>query len=95
MSVRPRVSIRTCVACGNKATKQHLVRIVLTVKSDILIDPTGKKQGRGAYVCKDRMCNDGMLKKGRLEYVLRTIIPNDDWERLAIAIRSAVGSDEV
>ena len=92
MNVRRRVSIRTCVACGNKANKQHLVRIVLTPQSDVVVDPTGKKQGRGAYVCKDTMCGGALFKRGRLEYVLRTKILNDDWERLAIAMRSAVGN---
>jgi predicted RNA-binding protein YlxR (DUF448 family) len=62
---------RTCVACRRVRNKRELVRLVRTVGGDIEIDSTGKKEGRGAYICPDRACWEKALKGKQLEFSLR------------------------
>lgn len=47
---------RSCIGCGTKKDKKDLIRIVRTPDGDIVLDRTGKKAGRGAYVCDDPSC---------------------------------------
>ena len=51
-----RVPLRKCVGCGEMIGKKEAVRIVRDKDGNISIDPTGKKSGRGAYICKDKSC---------------------------------------
>ena len=65
---KPRhVPERTCIACKQVRPKRELIRVVRTPDGHVLLDPTGKKSGRGAYVCARRSCWELALKKGRLE----------------------------
>ena len=76
---RPRhVPQRTCVGCGQGRPKRELVRVVRTPDGHVVVDPTGKKSGRGAYLCARRSCWDLGLNKGRLEHVLKTTITAED-----------------
>lgn len=59
-----KVPMRTCIACKTLAPKKELVRVV-KFGDDISLDLTGKKNGRGAYVCNDKACFT-KLKKGKL-----------------------------
>ncbi|GAB4559862.1 MAG: YlxR family protein [Anaerolineae bacterium] len=52
---------RTCIACRQVREKRSLVRIVRTPEGEIVIDPTGKRSGRGAYLCRARTCWDTVL----------------------------------
>ena len=56
---------RTCIVCRNENAKRELVRIVKTKDGEIFVDLTGKKSGRGAYVCKAKECY-GKLKKDKI-----------------------------
>jgi predicted RNA-binding protein YlxR (DUF448 family) len=68
---RPKhVPQRTCVACRQVNAKRGLTRIVRTPLGTVEIDETGKKAGRGAYLCRTRDCWDNALKKKSLEYAL-------------------------
>jgi len=73
---------RTCVACGEKKARRELVRIVRTVSGTAEVDPTGRRSGRGAYLCKTHACWESGLRKDRLEHVLRTKIPPDNRQQL-------------
>lgn len=79
MRVR-RVPQRTCVGCGATAAKRSLVRIVRTPSGEVLVDPTGKKNGRGAYVC-DAACLEKALA-GRLAHALEREVAPEEAERL-------------
>jgi predicted RNA-binding protein YlxR (DUF448 family) len=73
---------RKCVGCNEKKPKNELIRIVRCAQTgDIEIDRTGKKNGRGAYICPDPAC----LKKARkrLSANLETAIPDDIFEKLS------------
>ena len=76
---RPKhVPQRTCVACRTTDSKRGLVRIVRTASGTVEVDETGKKPGRGAYLCKSRECWDKALKGKILEYALKTAITAED-----------------
>jgi uncharacterized protein len=77
-----RVPQRTCVACGEAKTKRELVRVVHTPSGHIEVDPTGKKAGRGAYLCAKKACWDLGLKKRALDRTLKTTISPEDIARL-------------
>jgi predicted RNA-binding protein YlxR (DUF448 family) len=62
--------------------KKELVRIVKTINEGVLIDETGKKSGRGAYLCRVKKCWNAGLKGNRLEQVLRTVLSQEDKQRL-------------
>ena len=73
---------RSCVACRTTGDKRSLVRVVRTPEGRVEVDPTGKRAGRGAYVCRNAACWQAALKKGRLEAALKTKIGADDRLRL-------------
>lgn len=62
--------IRRCTGCGEHFPKKTLTRIVRTPEGEIILDPTGKKSGRGAYICKSRECLKRARKSGRIEQSL-------------------------
>ncbi|MDW8326558.1 MAG: YlxR family protein [Anaerolineales bacterium] len=89
MAARPRVKHipqRTCVACRAVLPKRQLVRIVRTVSEagevQVKIDPTGKANGRGAYLHNRRSCWETALKNGALERALKIKLSDADWARL-------------
>ena len=69
---RPRhVPTRTCVACRQSNAKRELVRIVRVSDGSVTIDLSGKRSGRGAYLCSTRQCWDAGLKGGALPRALK------------------------
>jgi len=70
------------VACRQVKGKRELVRLVRTPMGDIEIDATGKKEGRGAYLCPTRECLEKALQGKQLEYVFKGRLTPDNQERL-------------
>lgn len=69
---------RTCIACHTVRSKRDLVRIVRTTANRVEADATGKKAGRGAYLCRQRECWVQVLEsRGRLEHALKLEAPAD------------------
>ncbi len=80
---RPRhVPLRPCVACRQEQAKRDLIRIVRTPAGSIEIDPTGRKAGRGAYLCKRRACWEAALARRALDHALKTTLTEADREML-------------
>ncbi len=76
---RPRpLPIRTCISCRETQVKDGLVRIIRTPPGRIEVDLTGKKAGRGAYLCKKHSCWEKAIKKNRLEYALKSKVSLED-----------------
>ncbi len=76
---RPKhLPLRTCVACRETKTKRELLRVVRTPDGHVLIDATGKKSGRGAYLCARLSCWQKALKEKRLEHELEVEISAED-----------------
>jgi predicted RNA-binding protein YlxR (DUF448 family) len=84
-SVRPRhVPQRTCFVCREKRDKQKLTRLVRTPERAVLVDPTGKQNGRGAYLCDDPACWDKLLNNGRLlDQALKAAVTAEDLAAIA------------
>lgn len=74
--IKPRkVSLRVCVGCKEKKPKRDLIRIVSVPDGPVEVDITGKKSGRGVYICPDKACMDRACKGRRLEKNLKREIP--------------------
>ncbi|MFQ5987273.1 MAG: RNase P modulator RnpM [Dehalococcoidia bacterium] len=74
---------RTCIGCRQTRPKRELVRIVRNTTGAVEVDPTGKKSGRGAYLCKAKGCWEAALKKERLDRALRIKIAQENRRELA------------
>ena len=77
---RPKhVPVRMCIACRRSDAKRGLFRLVRDAEGRVSVDPTGKRAGRGAYLCHDPACWDQALKRRGLERALRveTLDPED------------------
>lgn len=69
---------RSCVACRTTTAKRELTRIVRLPTGAVEVDPTGKKSGRGAYLCRRAVCWEEALRRDRLSKALRTTLREDD-----------------
>ena len=74
--------VRMCSGCAEHRPKKELVRVVRTPEGEILLDPTGKKSGRGAYLCQNPDCLKKARKARRLERAFDCKIPDEVYERL-------------
>jgi predicted RNA-binding protein YlxR (DUF448 family) len=80
---RPRhIPIRTCVVCRQEQPKRQLVRVVHSPTGVVEVDPTGKAQGRGAYLCPSIGCWTKASQKKSLDGALKTTLSPDDYDRL-------------
>ena len=77
-----KVPIRMCSGCSEHKPKRELVRVVRTPEGEILLDLTGKKSGRGAYLCPNSECLKKARKARRLERALDCAIPAEVYDRL-------------
>ncbi len=73
---------RTCVGCRTTSAKREFVRVVRTPEGAVTIDSTGRRSGRGAYLCERRACWEEALRRDRLARALRTAISARDREEL-------------
>ncbi|NWF78104.1 MAG: YlxR family protein [Chloroflexi bacterium] len=69
---------RTCIACRQIKDKKALIRLVRAKNGGAEVDISGKKPGRGAYLCPKKVCWELVLKKNRLEHALRTKLSADN-----------------
>lgn len=79
---------RTCMGCQAKKDKHELVRIVRSPEGEISVDMTGKKAGRGAYICPEQACLEKVMKSRRLERVLETSISPEVYNGLKEALEN-------
>lgn len=86
MPKRRPVPLRTCVSCGVKTDKRDLLRIVSGADDRVVVDRSGKQNGRGAYVCAACCESKGRLRRDRLERSLRAKIDKTEWHSLVEAM---------
>jgi len=84
------VPLRTCVVCRETSAKRTLVRLVRTPDEGVQIDPTGKRNGRGAYLCERPDCWQRALNTDVLEKALRTTLTAEDRERIGRVVETMV-----
>lgn len=79
---------RTCIACKSVKDKKELIRIVRTKEGEIELDPTGRKNGRGAYICKDSKCFETQKKSKGLDRSFKSQVSVDVYDRLIEELQS-------
>lgn len=78
-----KVPMRMCTGCRERKAKKELIRVVRTPEGEVTIDRTGRKNGRGAYLCMDNVaCLEKAVKTKMLERSLETPIGAEIYERL-------------
>lgn len=73
---------RQCVGCGEMKQKKEMMRVLKTPEDEIILDVTGKKNGRGAYLCKSRECLLKARKNKGLERSFKMSIPGEVYDSL-------------
>lgn len=74
--------LRQCVGCREMMPKKDLLRVIRTPEDEVVLDPTGKKNGRGAYICFCLECLKKARKSKGLERSLKVAIPDEVYEKL-------------
>lgn len=82
MSVNKKMPMRKCVGCGEMKNKKEMIRVLKTTDEDFVLDATGKKNGRGAYLCFSKECLDKAIKTKGLERSFKQSIPKEIYEKL-------------
>ena len=82
MSGNKKVPVRRCVGCQEMKGKKEMIRVIRTKEGEFLLDATGKKNGRGAYVCKSRECLLKARKNRGLERSFKMSIPSEVYDTL-------------
>ena len=77
-----KIPMRQCVGCGTMKSKKEMMRVLKTAEEGIVLDTTGKKNGRGAYICASMKCLQTAMKRKGLERSLKVAIPSDVYESL-------------
>ena len=77
-----KIPLRQCVGCGEMKGKRDMMRVLKTAENEICLDITGKKNGRGAYVCKSRECLQKARKNKGLERSFKMSIPGEVYDTL-------------
>ena len=88
MAVNKKIPQRQCVGCGENKDKKSMMRVIKTGENEILLDDTGKKNGRGAYICKTMDCLKKATKNKGLERSLKTRIPETVYDELLKEMKS-------
>lgn len=79
---KKKIPLRMCTGCGEMKPKQEMVRVVKSPEGEIFLDLTGKKPGRGAYVCRNVQCLKAARKARRFEKAFSCKIPDEVYDRM-------------
>ena len=77
-----KVPLRQCIGCGEMKGKKEMMRVIKTAEGDISLDITGKKNGRGAYLCMQKECLQKARKNKGLERSFKMSIPDEVYDAL-------------
>ena len=77
-----KIPMRQCTGCGQMKGKRDMMRVLKTAENEICLDTTGKKNGRGAYVCMSRECLQLVRKNRGLERSFKMSIPREVYDSL-------------
>lgn len=77
-----KIPVRQCIGCGEMKSKKEMMRILKTPEDEIVLDMTGKRNGRGAYLCKQRECLLKAKKNKGLERSFKMSIPSGVYDSL-------------
>ena len=77
-----KTSLRKCLGCEERFPKKELIRIVKDKKGNIILDKTGKANGRGAYICNNIECFDKAYKNKKIEKTFKSQLPENIYESI-------------
>ena len=77
-----KIPLRQCVGCNEMKSKKEMLRVLKTAEEEVVLDTTGKMNGRGAYLCKNAECLKKAMKHKGLERSLKMVIEKSVYERL-------------
>ena len=77
-----KIPLRLCVGCQEMKPKLDLIRVIKTPEGEVTLDATGRKNGRGAYLCKNEECLKNLRKTKGLERSLKIAIPQEVYDKL-------------
>lgn len=83
-----KIPLRKCTGCQEMKGKKEMMRILRTPEGEIILDTTGRKNGRGAYLCRSRECFEKAVKNKGLERSLKVKVPEEAYESLKREIES-------
>ena len=79
---------RTCIGCREVKHKRELIRVVRTPEGRVIVDPTGKANGRGAYLCKNEDCWQKSLYRGQLARALKLTLSQEEMVMLESLLKA-------
>ena len=82
-----KIPMRMCLGCGEMKPKRELIRVVKSKEGDISLDLTGKKSGRGAYICKSVECFEKARKARKFERSFSCMISEDIYNSMECKLR--------
>ena len=77
-----KIPVRQCVGCREMIPKKDLLRVIRTPEEEVVLDSTGKQNGRGAYLCRSTECFAKARKSKGLERSLKVSIPDEVYDKL-------------
>lgn len=88
MPQQKKIPLRRCTGCNEAKPKKDLVRVVRTPEGEVLLDPTGKKNGRGAYICKNIDCFQRARRAKRFERAFECTVSEEVYDAIAKELES-------
>lgn len=82
MKTKSKIPMRQCTGCREMKSKKEMMRVLKTAEDEIILDSTGKKNGRGAYLCFSMDCLEKAIKSHGLERSLKASIPEEVYQNL-------------
>ena len=82
MKTKNKIPMRQCTGCREMKNKKEMIRVLKTAEDEIILDATGRKNGRGAYICKSRECLEKARKNHGLARSLKAAIPDEVYDSL-------------
>ncbi|MCI8516458.1 MAG: YlxR family protein [Hungatella sp.] len=86
-----KIPLRQCIGCGEMKSKKEMVRILKTENEGIILDSTGRKNGRGAYLCPSAQCLQKAVKNRGLDRSFKQQVPREVYETLEKEMEQLVG----
>lgn len=77
-----KIPLRKCLGCGEQFSKKELVRVVKNADGEISLDLTGKKAGRGAYICRSSACLKAARKAKRIDRAFECRVPDEVYDEM-------------
>lgn len=86
-----KIPVRQCLGCNEHKPKKEMLRVLRTPEGEITLDFTGKKSGRGAYICPKTSCLKRARKSRRIDRALECNIPDEVYDAMEKVLEEEIG----